>query len=171
VLFRSGITIVRDPVLLELRHYFAERYDTPERFADAQEFRAALEWGFGPLALSRVKPETVRALRAIIREVRAAGPGKADIEGAEVRFHTVLTAGCGNRLAALFAHLYVPLFRLQDVVAYGQTQAEIDGWTAEHGALAEALAARDAARFRAALKAHTHGYMRWPKGQPAAGDQ
>ena len=162
---RGGIRIIRDPVLLELRHYFAERHDTAERFADAQEFRAALEWGFGPLALARIAPATIRDLRAVVRAVAAAGPGKADIEAAEVRFHTVLTAGAGNRLAALFAHLYVPLFRVDAAAAYGQTQAEIDEWTTEHGELVEALAARDVARFRAVLKAHTHGYMRWPNGR------
>ncbi len=155
---RGGIRIVRDPVLLELRHYFAGPLATRAAYADAMEFRAALEWGLGPLMLAHVNAKTVRALRGILDSVAAAAPDWATVHGAEIRFHTTLTASCGNALAKLFAHLYTPIFTLttQDP----PTAVDIAQWLQEHRVLADALERRDAAAFLKALRHHTHVYMR-----------
>jgi DNA-binding FadR family transcriptional regulator len=156
---KGGIRIIRDPVLLELRPYFAERYDSAARFEDAMEFRAAIEWGLAPLILARVHPGTLTALRAVLQTVAAAtSPAQAAVEAAEVRFHTLLTLGSGNRLAGLFAKLYVPIFTPKYAIPPSWTGApeEIAEWLREHGALIDALAAGDARRFLRLLKKHVH---------------
>lgn len=158
---KEGIRIVRDPVLLELRHYFARDLDAPERFADALEFRAAMEWGLGPVMLARVSAADIRMLRAIVREVEHARRLE-DVHRAEVRFHTVLTAACGNRLGTLFSHLYAPLFmaRWSDDLHRPATAAERHRWVRQHEGLINSLERRDRAGFLRQLKAHAHPYMR-----------
>ena len=164
---KGGIRIVRDPVLLELRHFFASRFATPGQYKDALEFRAALEWGLGPMMLARVTARTVRALRGMIKSVAATNPKWADIGAAEIRFHTALTATCGNRLATLFAHLYGPIFAMD---SEGRPSADdVRTWVREHQAMMDALAARDEKRFLKALKDHTHGYIRLRKGAAMSG--
>ena len=129
---KGGITIIRAPVLLELRKYFGERYDSRALLLDALEFRAAMEWGFGPLALARVGPATLQALRGIVREAADQARSMDDLNGAEARFHTALMDGCCNQLAGLFAHLYTPIFRgMPDGPAASDFPAEIDRWRRE----------------------------------------
>ena len=163
---KGGIRIIRDPVLLEIRHYFAERYVQGGRYANALEFRAAMEWGFGELLLARITPAAILSARKVVRDVADASAGKVDIEAAEVRFHTVLTRACGNRLALLFAHLYNPIFRHDggNTATWAKAPANIAGWVQEHSDLLDALGDRDSKRFLNELKKHTHGYMRWPDG-------
>lgn len=165
---KGGITIIRDPVLLELRHYFGERYHSPALLDDALEFRAAMEWGFGPLALARVKPSTIQTLRRIIREAVAKATSWRDLNPAEARFHTILLVGCGNHLAGLFAHLYAPIFRGIPATEDHRPLSPQgrDQWGNAHLALVEAIEVRDEQAFLRLLQAHTHGYMRWKNGKP-----
>ena len=51
---KGGIRIVRHPILLGLRGYFAEHYDFRERYLDAREFRAAMEWGLGEIIFANI---------------------------------------------------------------------------------------------------------------------
>ena len=155
---KGGIRIVRDPVLLELSPYFTQAITEPARRDEIMEFRAALEWGLVPLVLANAAESTIRALRSIIRDVAAAPPGRAELNVADARFHIAMTAGCGNRLATLLAHLYGPVFRYHDGEAY--TPADIDGWVCEHESVVAALAARDEARFVEVMKRHMFPYMR-----------
>ncbi len=161
---KGGIRIVRDPVLLELRHYFDNDLDAAGRYADAMEFRAALEWGLGPLALARIKKKTIRQLRRLLREVAAQPSETVDVMASEIRFHWILTAGCGNRLAALFAHLYGPIFQdCREARPRPRSAVEITAWLEQHGEIVDALEAGDEQTFLKALKRHTHVYMRWPE--------
>lgn len=157
---KQGIRIVRDPVLLELRHYFASNLDNSHRFADVLEFRAAMEWGLGPLMLARVDEHAIAELRAIVHSVAEAKRLK-DLHDAEVSFHTSLAASCGNRLGELFSHLYGPLFMEWDAdLQRSLSPAERRGWIRQHEALIDALEQGDQARFLRQLKAHTQQYMR-----------
>lgn len=156
---KGGIRIVRDPVLLELRSYFSSKFETRGQYRDALEFRAALEWGLGPLMLDRVNARTIRTLRAEIASVAHGATEWATIHAAEVRFHTALTASCGNRLATLFAHLYGPLFEVTS--KRGPTSAYVQSWVAQHRFLVDTLEAGDADQFLEALRSHTHEYMRF----------
>ena len=164
---KGGIRLVRDPVLLELRHYFAARLATQDQHTDAMEFRAALEWGLGPLMLNRVTPGTIRELRRIVKSVATQGTGWGAIGEAEVHFHTTLTAACGNRLAMLFAHVYEPIFQVDRDTQ--PTAAETAIWVRDHGAMVDALSAGDDTTFLQALRQHTHGYMRLRPAQPLCG--
>jgi len=157
---KGGIRLLRDPVLLELRHYFASHLDR-SRQTEAMEFRAVMEWGLGPLLFRKTDAATLRTLRGIVAAIEdAPEPTWEKVVDAEIRFHTALTASCGNRLAMLFAHLYQPLFA--SLQSGAMTAAETSQWVDEHRSLVEPLARRDEAAFLAALRSHTHGYMRLP---------
>jgi|GEM_PF-1090428 len=156
---KGGIRIVRDPVLLELRSYFSSPFETRRQYKDAREFRAALEWGLGPLMMDRVNAKTIRALRSEIKKVDDGVTDWASIHTAEVRFHTALTASCGNRLATLFAHLYGPLFTVE--TKRGPTPAYAQSWVEQHKFLVDTLESGDEDQFLEALRSHTHGYMRF----------
>ena len=158
---KGGIRIVRDPVLLELRSYFSNSFETRGQYRDALEFRAALEWGLGSLMLNRANKRTIRALRSEIETVAHATPDWALIHEAEVRFHSALAASCGNRLATLFAHLYGPLF--ESKLKRGPTPDYVESWVEQHEHLVDTLEAGDEKRFLEALKAHTQEYMRFRK--------
>lgn len=164
---KGGIRIVRDPVLLELRHYFSTRLATQAQHTDAMEFRAALEWGLGPLMLRRVMPRTLRELRRILASISTQDPNRGAIGEAEVCFHTTLTAACGNRLATLFAHLYEPIFQVDRDTQ--PTATDTAAWIRDHAALVDALAVGDEAAFVRALRQHTHGYMRLCPARPRRG--
>ena len=157
---KGGIRLLRSPVLLELRHYFAHRLERSCR-SEAMEFRAVMELGLGPLMFRKTGAATVRILRGVVAGVAAAPVSDwAMIAEAEIRFHTALTASSGNRLAMLFAHLYQPLF--VNMRSRALTAAEVAEWVAEHRGLVEPLARRDEVAFLAALRSHTHVYMRLP---------
>lgn len=157
---KGGIRLLREPALLELRQYFGPRFRDRRQHAEAMEFRAALEWGLGPLMLTRAKDATVRKLHRIVEDVVRCGGPRAMEEG-EIRFHTALVATCGNRLAALLTAMYAPIFRdatgwhdVHDMSAYTKV------WAREHKALADALTAPGGKRFLRLLRKHTHQYMR-----------
>lgn len=163
---KGGIRIIRDPVMLELRHYFADQYDDTARYEDVLEFRAAMDWGMGPLAMVRIKDSTIQSLRQLLQEVEGRAVDAEDITRAEIEFHRVLTAGCGNRLAGIFVHLYEPLFHARSpgiADAFSRLPDYVKQWSAKHKNILDALEARDWARFSKALKAHTLGYMPWPE--------
>lgn len=155
---KGGLRLLREPVLLGLRHYFGGRIDAPGGYTEAMEFRAALEWGLGPLMLARCSAATVRRMREAIVDIEKGPQDWAAINVAEIRFHSALTEGCGNRLASLFSHLYQPLFAVEGSTP--PAAAHIRGWVSMHRAMVDALEARDRRRFLAALRAHTHKYMR-----------
>lgn len=163
---KGGITIIRDPVVLELRHFFVERYEADELFADVMEFRAAMEWGFGPLVMANIKPMSVKRLRDIV-ETFAAKPSDRALMDAEIRFHTELAKACGNRLSSIFAHLYPPIFLSRIEGAEALNQAEFERWSQEHMGMTKALETKNSAKFLELLRKHTHIYMRWPDGTGA----
>lgn len=160
---KGGITIIRDPVMLGLRHYFADRYDNSTRYEDVLEFRAAMEWGLGPLTLSRIKKSTIQELRSLLKSVKLTMADAEDVTRAEIEFHRILTAGCGNQLAGLFVHLYEPIFWARSSATAKGISKKPDyakEWLDQHTALVDSLEAGDSALFLAYLQKHTHGYMR-----------
>ena len=163
---KGGIRIIRDPVMLELRHYFSDQYDDTARYRDVLEFRAAMDWGLGPLAMVRIKDSTIQSLRQLLQETEERAVDAEDITRAEIEFHRVLTAGCGNRLAGVFVHLYEPIFHARTpVTADGFVHSSdfVKRWVEKHMTILDALESRDWAQFSNALKNHTLGYMPWPE--------
>jgi len=160
---KGGITIIRDPVMLGLRHYFADQYDDKNQYKDVLEFRAAMEWGLGPLTLSRMKKSTIQALRSLLKSVKPEAADAEEITHAEIEFHRILTAGCGNRLAGLFVHLYEPIFRArcpETTKGFIERSDFAAEWLKEHTALVDALESGNDDLFLTLLRKHTHGYMR-----------
>ena len=162
---KGGIRIIRDPVMLEFRHYFADRYEDTARYEDVLEFRAAMDWGLGSLVMARIKDSTIKSLRRLLQEVEEQDADEEDIIHAEIKFHRILTTGCGNRLAELFVHLYEPFFcsRSQAATeAFARHPDYVKQWGVEHKGILDALESRDWARFSKALKDHTCGHMYLP---------
>lgn len=157
----GGITIVRDPVMLEMRHYFTDKYEKceyekNERYADALEFRAMMDWGMGTLAFSRIKPKTIRALRKLLNDAEQGSGTEAEITRLDIEFHRILTSGFNNRLAELFTHIYELIFegpRPEDT-------NYLPKWIKDHNQLLDALESRNESRFLKELRKHTQGYMR-----------
>jgi len=163
---KGGIRIIRDPVMLELRHFFAKQYEDPELYEDVLEFRAAMDWGLGPLAMVRVKDSTIQSLRRLLQELEEQTVEAEDITRAEIEFHRILTVGCGNRLAGVFVHLYEPIFHSRSpgiAEAFSQSPDFVKQWVAKHQMILDALESRNWTLFSKALKEHTHGYMPWPE--------
>ncbi|MHC4885810.1 MAG: FadR/GntR family transcriptional regulator [Planctomycetota bacterium] len=162
---KEGIRIIRDPVLLDLRHYFAERFDDEARYQETLEYRAALEWGFGPLIFAHIQTQTIQVLRSLLHDVEKQAIAISDLLTAEIRFHRLLSSDCGNQLFSHFAHLYTPLFYWQGNIPADDVAEEegmISEWVDHHALLVSALEDRDEAAFLKALRTHTFCYMRLP---------
>ena len=165
---KGGIQIIRDPVMLEFRHYFAHQYEDATLYEELMEFRAVMERGLGSLAMIRIKDSTIQSLRQLLQEVEEQDAEEEDIIHAEIKFHRILTAGCGNRLAELFVHLYEPVFCSRSQAtseALTHRSDYVKQWSAEHKVILDALETRDWARFSKALKDHTQVYMRLPQAE------
>lgn len=156
---RGGITIIRDPALLELRHYFSNNYDDDKLYADALEFRTIMEWGLASLALSRITPQTIEALRKVLQETEQ-GPGtEEDVMRAEIEFHRILTNGYGNRLAELLTHLYEPIFEKYRKNTRNEL-SDASRWINDHSRIVDALESGNASTLLKEFKIYTHDYMR-----------
>ncbi len=161
---RGGIRIIRDPVMLGLRHYFAEQYDDSALYEDVLEFRAAMEWGLGSLILKRITPPTIKALREVVNKVAqmTADSSVEDISRAEIEFHRILTNGCGNQLAGLFVHLYEPIFNCCWTMGRDRIPPEAANgrfWISKHEGMVDALEAGDSDLFLRLLHDHTDPYF------------
>lgn len=162
---KSGITIIREPVLLKLRHYFSQEPEPSIDIEDTLEFRSALEWGLGRLTFHRTTPSTLQALNDLLDQVSEQTVHAAELNEAEVEFHRLLTEGCGNNLASLFAHMYGPIFLHRELT---QTTLKsqphyVAAWVAQHRSIVQALAEQNEKRFLMLLREHTHSYMRIPQ--------
>ncbi len=162
---KGGMRLLRDPAILELRHYFAERLDTSRQREDAMEFRAAMERGMGEIMFSRIDAATVRKLHRIGETVRSSARTGDDIKQADIQFHTTLLATCGNRLATLFACLYEPIFHNSRTRTQLLSRNDVEDWVTQHECLVSALRDRDQPRFLTALREHTRPYMRLDRGK------
>ncbi|HYF50495.1 MAG TPA: FCD domain-containing protein [Planctomycetota bacterium] len=156
---KGGIRIVRDPGLLHLRKYFANTYDDKQLHVEAMEFRSALELGLAGLVFANAKKEDTAALEAIVDRCEKPGTTQADLNHAEIEFHTRLIRLAGNEVAALLTGIIIPVF---DSIRAGRacTEKEIADWVQDHRGLIEALRGRDVAVYQKAMAHHMRGYLR-----------
>lgn len=159
---RGGLKLIREPLLLELRHYLGERFASQDRAADATEFRAILERGLAELIFDHITPRQVATLRTIAQRVQD-GPETDDLVEIEEQFHRLMAFAAGNRLAALLSCLYVPVFR--SLQAQHEVPYRRQRWLEDHWKFVEALEAKDKPRFIALIEKHTQPYLRG--GRPA----
>lgn len=155
---KGGITIVRNPLMLELRHYFAPRAESKKMLPEIREYRAILEWGLAPLIFAKANGRLVKHLRSIISEVTCIMPTWQDISRYEVIFHKALASVCGNRLTQLLAGIYEPA--LSDLKTGLMSKKDLKLWLSQHVPLVDALADGDCDAFMESMREHTHGYMR-----------
>lgn len=159
---KGGIRIVRNPVLLHLRHYFVERYNDPEQHREAMEFRAALEMGLAELVFENIQNKTLRELEQIVDTCGRKRAGETKLLSEEIEFHSRLIAASGNALAALWAGIITPVFSSISTKS-AASDADIALWVQQHRQLLAGLKARDKAQFLKAMSVHTVSYMRRPK--------
>lgn len=158
---KGGIRIIRNPVTLGLRHYFADQYEDTGRYKDMMEFRAVMEWGLGPLALQRINKTTIKKLRRLVEgiEKKPEDVTVEDIIRAETEFHKTLTDGCKNKLAGLFVHIYEPVFRSWWADNPVTPTEHKKDWVERHGSMVDALDAGDDVYFTQLLRNHTFQYL------------
>lgn len=158
---KGGITIMRDPVLLRMRSFFAPKYTKTKTKEAAIEFRAMLEWGAAEQVFSQIKAADIRKLRAIVDGIAAAKDQEPDVFEAEQQFHTLLLQACGNRLAGLLSFIITPVFDVdRDVLQEGADHKNIEAWLLPHNDVVTALENKDKGAFLKAMHQHTHVYMR-----------
>ena len=155
---KGGIRIVRNPVLLHLRHYFVERYSDLKQQQEAMEFRAALEMGLAELVYANIQTKTPRELEEIVDACSRKPAGETDLISEEIEFHSRLIAASGNALAALWAGVITPVFSSISEPPDVST-AGIELWVNEHRELLAGLKVRSKERFMKAIAAHTGSYM------------
>jgi DNA-binding FadR family transcriptional regulator len=161
---RVGMRLLREPVLLDLRDWFAPRYDGAWRIDEAQEFRAVIEQGLIELIFARITAAEVAQLRRILDGVtgRTSVP---EIHATETRFHRALITASRSKLALLFSALLTPMFE-SFCSPYTAEQ-----WRSDHAELVATLERRDRAGFSRAMRAHTTAYLRLEASARAATGQ
>jgi GntR family transcriptional regulator, transcriptional repressor for pyruvate dehydrogenase complex len=162
---KGGIRLTRTPVLLQLREYLQERYDSRERYHEAMEFRAVLEQGLAEVMFDRIKPDEIEKLKHIIARLQTSPKG--DLASAERTFHSQLVVSARNRLAGLHSFLFTPIFFQKGKAS----PTEIDLWVNQHRPLVEALEKKDLDGFVAAMRVHTDPYIRKYHKKPARAPQ
>lgn len=163
---KGGITIERDPLLLELRPYLAGSYSDHQIYLDASEFRGILERGLAEDIFNNSKSDTRETLAALLTTARTAleTDEEADLFELEMQFHQALIRNCTNRLALMLTSLYEPIFNYnRGLWPEGRLpQSRLKSWIAEHESLLQELEKGSSKSFVEALAAHTKRYV---KGQ------
>ncbi|MFA5687712.1 MAG: FCD domain-containing protein [Kiritimatiellales bacterium] len=162
---KGGIRIIRDPVTLELRHYFSGQHKIAHHHHDMVEFRAAMELGLGPLTLKRITKTAIKKLRRIVDDIDKKNDQVTveDFIHAETEFHRTLTEGCGNRLASLLVHIYAPVFKSRWTDSNPlskRAKAHRETWVKQHKSMVEALEEKDLNRFLTGLRKHMYPYFK-----------
>jgi DNA-binding FadR family transcriptional regulator len=153
---KEGTRLVREPVILDLRKYLKERFDSKDDLEEALEFRASMEWGMGELLFNRVKADTLKKLQKIVD----ASKGKSDLESLDRDFHTILLKAAGNKLAALLSYLIIPVFATRSEINDPPSKKEIDVWITQHQPLIDTLRKKDKKGFLREWRKHTFIYFR-----------
>lgn len=124
------------------------------------ELRMVLEPALARLAALRASPFEISRIQRAATTPAGANPGAADLA-----FHKAVAAGSRNSLAAEFYALLRHVatdarLRLGDNDANTRCPNRIRGRDAEHGAIGEAIAARDPAGAERAMRAHLGAVQR-----------
>jgi len=155
---KGGIRIVRDAVVLELRHYFGERYNSKKRLHAAMEFRAAMERGLSEIIFAHVSKNTTAAMRKVLEDVKASPLKTVDLHAAETEFHALLMNASGNELASLFSHIYGSIFNSEPRVKWKADYIRL--WLSQHDDIVRAIERHHRRGFMKCIDEHTKSYMR-----------
>lgn len=153
------VTSLEPPLLLEALSFVVD-FHRDDSVLEFLAVRRILEPAATAMAAARISREAIDALR----ELLAAGGDEPDIDRLvrdDLEFHRRICAASGNAvLGSLLETLSAPTARAR--VWRGLTQQGAAARTrAEHGAILDALAARDAEAARAWATVHIAGVERW----------
>lgn len=131
---------------------------SPAEFEDALNARLLVETEALRLSIARGddawEASVVAALYALRRQAGREGGDLDELKTRHHAFHRALLAACGSDwLMDFFERLYAATerYRIPALLAAGPQKRDID---AEHGEIADAVLARDAARAEHLLRAH-----------------
>ncbi|MEM6491416.1 MAG: FCD domain-containing protein, partial [Pseudomonadota bacterium] len=131
----------------------------PDAMADYLEFRAALEGESAAFAAERASPaEQERIAGADAAMAAAVRRGDLDAAAtADVEFHMAIVEAAGNLVAIQVARSLHELLRRGVERSHRLSSGDADAWadlSAQHGPITAAIADRDAAAARRAMRAH-----------------
>lgn len=134
----------------------------PEQAEQLFALRRVLEGFAAEGAVKHATSEHIRRIKELAREMRHQSLGKSDIVrsaarfiNSNVEFHALIIAATGNRfLVRLYSQIQMQLQIVTYLVRSGLDSKAATRRQAEHEAIANALAERDAKRLQAALTSH-----------------
>jgi DNA-binding FadR family transcriptional regulator len=159
---RGGMRLLREPVLLDLREWFAPVYDSKPRHDEAMEFRAVVEQGLIDLVFARISDSDIAQLRKLFDGL-ADDASPAEVIETEKRFHRLLMKASRNKLAVLLSALITPVFNSV------QADYPVAAFRRDHIALITALERRDRDGYTRAMRAHTAPYLRLQNAKRSPG--
>lgn len=153
------VTSLESPLLLEALSFIVD-FHRDDQVLEFLAVRRILEPAATALAAHRMGAEEVAALRELLA---SAGPadGIDKLIAADLEFHRRITATTGNRvLCSLLDSLSTPTMRAR--VWRGLTEpAAMERTLAEHGAILDAIEARDPEAARSWATVHIANVERW----------
>lgn len=142
-----GGTVVAEPDEATVRAQLAANVD---RLAQIAELRAAVEGSAACLAAARAGSAELRALRRAFEELR--DDDRRLFRRADTCFHLEIGRATGNpAIVEAIADLRERMFSLGDLLSF---DVLLETTRAGHGAILDAIAARDGERARAAMEQH-----------------
>lgn len=138
--------------------FFRRSLDVKEIF-DLYEMRQKLEMAAAELAVERATPEAIQEIRDFLAISMTEDPDRTvnDLVGLDEQFHEQLASLSGNREMQHTLHMInerIRFIRWVNMESGRRRQTQ-----AEHGAILDAIAARDAGQARALLQAHIDGRL------------
>lgn len=120
------------------------------------EVRAALERMIGRLAATRIRPEQVEKIRAVVKKMQAVGRARdaAAYFALNVEFHELLVQAAGNRALAVNYRRIVNELALYRRETLARSPENIPISTKDHEAILNAVAGGDAALAERLLYEH-----------------
>jgi DNA-binding FadR family transcriptional regulator len=114
------------------------------------QLRIAIEPEAAALAAARHSPDELRAIREGLARMEAAGAGRGDPLEADIAFHLAILRASGNPFYAQFQTMVATALRTS--IRFTNRIKGHSASIADHGAVAEAIAARDADAARGAMR-------------------
>ncbi len=137
-----------DPDVLR---WLLERKFSPDLLIEFTEIRLAFEPAAAALAAEKATPDQVAAIQRALDRMRAAERGQDDPLAADIAFHVAILRASNNRFYDQMTELSETALRFSI-----RRTNEYKGHTAsvaDHGRIAQAIAARDAAKAEESMRA------------------
>jgi DNA-binding FadR family transcriptional regulator len=122
-------------------------------FIEVMEARMWLEPSVARWAASRIGEDAIRALKQTNEEIEPTGEDDEEMTSANRRFHSIISANCGNVILRIFAETLLRIADGRSVgISYGPRQ--VAAIVESHRAIIDALERHDEDAAEAAMNAH-----------------